>query len=258
MQITCDVDIKQVTAALGDAARRQIPFVAARTMTLLAGDVQKHLQTRLPKVFDAPTPFTLRGVYTKRAEKTNLTAEVYFPQSHDGAGKPLREYIRPGALGGLRHQKKTEYLLTVMGVLPAGWVTIPGKAMPLNQYGNLDGGHYLAVIRGLNLKSTKVKPRPMSATAQKRIKRMGVDNEYFAVTPGKNDLAKGGGWLPPGVYKRTGRKGENLVQYLKFVKKAAYTQRLDMRKEAQQAVKTNLNDRWREAVAEVVQRFPPK
>ena len=258
VEISFQVDMRGVTDALDDVAGRQVPFLASRLVNLLAGDVQGQLKRRLPVVFDRPTPFTVRGVFTKLSKKTNPVATVYFPESQEESGKALREYVRPGAKGGLRNQKKTEYLLSRMGYLPSGWVTVPGKSMPLDGYGNLSGAYYKQIIRGLAIKNTKGPPKPLPAASRKRADRMGVDAEFFAVNPGANQLAKGGGWLPPGVWRRSGRRGEHLTQYLKFVRKASYKQRLDVKKEAQTTIAANLNRRYTEAVQDIVQRFNAK
>ena len=193
----------------------------------------------------------------QRAEKKTLTAVVYFPDSQAESGRATREYVRPGAQGAMaRSQKKTEYLLTRMGILPAGWVTVPGRyimAGKLDGYGNMPGSYYKQIIRNLQIKTKALKPIP--AASQKRAARMGVANEFFAISPGANSAAKGGGWLPPGVYKREGRKGEILRQYLKFVKKASYRQRLDVKDEAQKAVSLNVDKRFKESVQDILTKF---
>lgn len=258
VQVNFEVQADHVAAALGDSARRQVPFMTARLMTALGGDVQSHLRRQLPVAFDRPTPFTERGVFLERAEKANPTATVYFPDSQAQQGRAEREYIRPGADGGARAQKKTEYLLTQMGWLPAGWVTTPGKSIALDGYGNMPGSYYKQIIRSLFLKNTKGPAKPLPAAAQRRVARMGVASEFFAVAPGANSLAKGGGWLPPGVYKRSGRHGETLQQYLKFVRGATYKQRLNVKAEAQVAITANLDKRWSEVAQDLVTRFRPK
>lgn len=229
-----------------------MPFLAAKTLTGIAQDVTAHLKAKLPQAFDRPTPFTQRGVFMKAAEKNRLTAEVYFPDSQEQQGKATREYIRPGTEGAVaRQQKKTEYLLTRMGYLPAGWVTVPGRyimASKLDGYGNMPGSYYKQIIRALRIKNTRGPAKPVSAASARRAARMGVDAEFFAVSPGANKLARGGGWLPPGVYKRTGPGGRNLVQYLKFVRKASYKQRLDIEAEAKQVIQASANKRFAESV----------
>ena len=254
------VDYKDVTASLDDLAQRQVPFVLAKTLTALAGDARDHLIKKLPVAFDRPTPFTQRGVFTKPAQKTTLAAEVYFPESQSEQGKPTREYIRPGAEGAsARHQKKTEFLLTRMGYLPAGWVTTPGSYITnngkLDGYGNMPGSYYKQIIRSLGIKTTKGPPKPPSGASQRRASRMGVASEFFAVVPGANQLGKNGGYLPSGVWKRTGKGGHQLQQYLKFIKKASYKRRLDVFTEVKTAVDANLERRWAESVQLVVTQF---
>lgn len=253
------VEYRHVTDALDDVARRQVPFAVAKTLTALAGDARDKLIKKLPIAFDRPTAFTQRGVYTKAAQKNTLTAEVYFPQSQEAQGRSQREYIRPGAEGAsARRQKKTEFLLTRMGYLPAGWVTTPGRYImdgKLDGFGNMPGSYYKQIIRNLGIKRPG---KPVSGASQRRAARMGVDNEFFAVKPGVNNLAKGGGWLPAGVYKREGRGGSTLRQYLKFVKKATYKQRLDVKAEAETAVRANVQRRWDESVQSIVNQFNPR
>ncbi len=256
MQIQIRVDSRQVETLLS-GMKSQLPFAAAKMLTAVAGDVQRHITNRLPQVFDRPTPFTQRGVFVQRAEKSTLKAEVYFPESQPSQGKATREYIRPGAMGAsARNQKKTEFLLTRAGWLPAGWVTTPGRFImdgKLDGYGNMPGSYYKQIIRNLQIKYNGIKPIP--AASQRRAARMGVENEFFAVSPGANRLAKGGGWLPPGVYKRTGPGGHKVLQYLKFVRKASYKMRLDVGDEAMVAVNANAQKRFDEAVQSIVDTY---
>jgi hypothetical protein len=186
------------------------------------------------------------------SNKTNLTATVFFPQSASAAGRETREFIRPGAEPSTpaRQQKKTEYLLTRMGFLPPGWVTVPGtytKAR-LDAYGNMPGSYYKQIIRNLSIKNTRGPPKPVSMASRNRAARMGVETEFFAVPPGKNALGRNGGHLPAGVYKRQGRGGKVLLQYLIFVARAKYRQRLDIQKEATEAIAENLNARFGETM----------
>lgn len=260
MNLSLSVDFKGVVAALDDSARRQIPFVASQTLNKIALDVKAQIQRQLPVKFDRPTPFTQRGVFLKAADKGRLVSEVFFPQSQDGLGKNVREYIRPGAEGATsRSQKRSEVLLSRTGYLPRGWVTVPGKYImngKLDGYGNMPGSYYKQIINVLQLKKMETRQaRNIYTASQKRSTKMGVDAEFFAVSPGSNRLGKGGAWLPPGVYRRTGAGGRTLLQYLKFVRKASYKQRLDLHAEGLTALKASGQKRFDEAVASVVERF---
>ena len=115
-----------------ELVERQLPnasaYVKSSFLTGVSKRVQSKMQAQLPVSFDRPTPFTVRGVWTKSATKSSPKASVYFPESHANAGKGNYEYIHPGAKGAsARRQKKTEYLLSANEILPKGWVTIPGS-----------------------------------------------------------------------------------------------------------------------------------
>lgn len=263
VQTNFEIQYRHVTDGLDDAGQRQVPFLLAKTLTAVGQDVREHFTKRMPVVFDRPTPFTQRGVFLKRADKKDLNADVYFPDSQEQSGRAQREYIRPGARGGRRHQKRTEFLLTGTGYLPPGWVTVPGSYFKggekLDQYGNIPGAIYKQIINLLQIKKfDTANARKTYAASQKRVAKMGTVDEFFAVGRGANTLNKGGGWLPPGVYRRTGPGGRKLVQYLLFVPKAKYDVRLDVGREAEAAVRANLPRRWKESVQALVDRFPAK
>lgn len=250
MKINVTVDVAAVVGALNDVAQRQVPYIAKTFVNNLAADAKRQIQNRLPQVFDRPKPFTTQGIFIRKADKAaNATAEVYFPDSSENSGKAAHEYIRPGALGASsRQQKKTEFLLTRMGYLPSGWVSVPGSRMPKDAWGNMPGRYYSQLIRGLRIKVTKGPPKPMYASSAKRAARMNVDYEFFAIAPGTNNLGKHGGNLPAGVYQRTGRHGEKLVQYLVFRRRASYQKRLDLDKEAQHLLASSAKQRFDEAM----------
>lgn len=263
MEISIKIDASKALELVERQLPNAAPYVKATMLTSLSGVVQRKIQERMPVSFDRPTPFTVRGVWTKAATKSAPVASVYFPESRANAGRGKREYIRPGAEGAAaRRQKRSEALLVKAGVLPPGWVTVPGSyAMRnlLDGYGNMKGQYYRQIIRNLQLKTRETRlAKPISAPSMKRAARMGVENEFFAVTPGKNALAKGGGWLPPGVYKRTGKNGRELIQYLKFVRRASYRPRLDLAKIARAEVKASANAEFSKSWAGVIGRFAAK
>lgn len=260
MQITVD------TSRFMDLVRNQlpkaIPYVQATTATNLAKRVQAKVREQLPVKFDRPTPYTVRGVFIKAADRQSPVAEVFFPDSTEQRGLPKREYLRPGAFGApRRNQKRTEFLLTRTGFLPPGWVTTPGtsalKYGYMDTYGNVKPRVYAQIVNVLQLKQmgTGRNAKGISAASAKRAARMGVDAEFFAVRPGANTLGRGGSWLPAGVYKRVGPKGDQLHQLLKFVSKASYQQRLDLETIARNEVNTGLKAEFDRAFASVRERF---
>lgn len=263
VKIDCKIDISEALELVQRQLPAAMPYVKATFLTNAATGVQGAIKKQMPVAFDRPTPFTVRSVWVKPAQKSTPKAEVYFPESAANSGKSRREYIRPGTEGAsARSQKRSEMLLVKAGVLPSGWVTVPGSyAMRslLDGFGNMKGQYYRQIIRNLQLKTRETRlAKPISVPSMKRAARMGVENEFFAVTPGKNNLAKGGGWLPPGVYRRTGKGGRELLQYLKFVRKAAYRPRLEVQRIARADVAAHANAHFSAAWSAVIGRFAAK
>jgi hypothetical protein len=246
MQIHAVFDMSGATELLRHELPRAVPYIEAAALTSMAKRIQAEIKGGpgvggrgvLDEVFDRPTEFTRRGFFMKPATKSSPVAEIFVPESEDSRGQNTREFLQPGVQPRMRRkQRRHENLLTKAGWLPPGWVTIPGKRMELDKHGNLPGSIYRQIVNVLQVKKAEtIRARSVYAASVKRAARMGVDNEFFAVPPGANTMAKGGGWLPPGVYRRKGPKGAYLIQYLKFVKKADYKQRLDIDKVAKDVI----------------------
>jgi hypothetical protein len=253
MKFDSTIHYRLAADALQVDAPRMLPYVVATLTTKLAQDIKPAVQAEMPRVFDRPVDFTLRGVAVKAATKATMTAEVYVPDS-DSFEQAKRHYLRPGVYGAYkRSQKKTEFLLKRTGFLPASWVTTPGKGAKLDSHGNLSGRIYAQIINVLQIKAAVVGGRASAERARKSAARLKVAALYFAVAPGANKLGKGGGWLPPGVWKHL--PGGKITQILKFVKAAGYTPKLSLAKVGRDVVRKQIGTRWRESVSLIKERF---
>ena len=263
IRIDLKVDVSGPLRLVRQELPRALPYVQSTLLSNLAFRVQDKLREQLPVKFDRPTPFTVRGVFVKKATVQEPAALVYFPESEDALGKAKREYMRPGALGApRRRQKRTEFLLSKTGFLPPGWVTTPGSSAQKHGYmdgfGNVHPSVYKQIVNVLQLKpaSGLKGARNIAARSAKRAKAMGTPVEFFAVAPGKNTASLTGAWLPPGVYKRVGKKKvESLHQVLKFVSTARYEPRIDIEAIAREEVAKSLQAEFDRAYASVKQRF---
>lgn len=255
------VDISDARRLFGDQFPKAMPYVKAAMLSRLASGGREAVQKQMPVDLDRPTTYTVRGVWFRAATKSRVEAQVYIPDSQPSTGKAAREYLQPGVAGtARRRQKRTEYLLSRTGWLPAGWVTTPGSSTAklgmIDSYGNLKGRIYAQVINVLQIKRAEsARARGISARSQARAKKMGVQTEFFAVAPGKNAMGRKGSWLPPGVYRRAGRSGEDLQQILKFVRQASYRPRLDFEGTVRKHVEQEAQAAWRAASHAVFQKF---
>lgn len=246
MEISFTVDFKDVAQQLAVEYPKQVSFAMAKTLSALARDGMDAVVKQLPIAFDRPTGFTLKAPAREDATKASQQSRVFLKESGDQAGGKY-DYLQPGVHGAsARHQKRAEMLLTRNGWLPPGYITVPGKAMPIDPAtGAMAGSYYRQIVNILQLKVIESKSaRKTYAASVKRTKKLGVEAEMFVAQPG-NRLSTGGGRLPPGVYKHL--PGRKLLQMLKFVPRAAYTARFDFDKTVTDAVTANAEKRWAES-----------
>lgn len=140
--------LKDVLKWLDDKQKDKVPDAAMKAVNATAKLAQKAVQEEMKKVFDRPTPYTLRSVWIEKAIKERLSAEVYIFNEWAGKGTSPIKYLWPEVEGGRRDQKPFEKLLSNIGVIGKNQFLMPWKAR-LNQYGNVSPGVIQQVLSGL-------------------------------------------------------------------------------------------------------------
>jgi hypothetical protein len=79
------VDLREVEKLATDMQRKQIPFAAARALTLTAKSAEQAVVGEMRKVFDRPTPWTLKSTYVQPAKKNSLVAMVKIKDDKNNA-----------------------------------------------------------------------------------------------------------------------------------------------------------------------------
>lgn len=222
MQITAEMDTRQLESTLEGWEKKQLPFATARALTQTAGLIKQALIGSMETSFDNPTPFTLNSLYVKPATKTNLKAEVGIKNMPGNSGStPQSSYLQPEVQGGRRPVKRMEFLMRSKGVLPKGMMVVPGEGATLDRYGNVAPSMRVQILSALQLfdESAFSRPAKMNQTATSR-KRNKKALDLFVGSPG-------GGKEPLGIYKRLA--DDQVVPLLLFVKSGiSYKPRLKM------------------------------
>lgn len=175
-KVDMSLDAFPVSAGMRELEKRQIPFVMARTATLLAQRVKKGSITVMQKRLDRPTPTTLNSLFVKMATKTRA-AEVYFKDSW-ASGIPADTYLQQAVSGGLRPHKRFEKSLIARGILRSGQYAVPTTAF-MNQYGNVSRGTMLKILSGLGAAESS-RGYQANATGSARSRRKGNALRFFA------------------------------------------------------------------------------
>lgn len=227
MKLSIDVKAEQLSAVL-KAVSKQVPFAAASALTATAKEIEKAMQEEMRRVFDRPTPYTLRSLRTLPATKETLTATVKLkddPSKSIPAAKALGHQFE----GQERQRaiKRAEGALRRIGMLGTGEIAVPGAGAQLDAYGNMARSQITQILswfqafgeQGYKANST-TKTRAKRATG--RVGRSyGKRYFYKRTRPGR------------GIYEatRTGF-GSAIKPVLMFVRTGVYTPRLDFKRVA--------------------------
>lgn len=237
---------------LGGLSDRALAAAMATALTRTAVQVREQTLQLARTSFDRPTPYTLRQLRYTAASASRLFAEVGFDiaavtdiqgrvQAYRAMGPgetPASKYLQFQVDGGQRRAKRFERALQAVGVLPAGWVTVPGARAKLDAYGNQSPGEIRQILSWFDAAELVAGSRQnmRQAGRDKRLKgtRKKAGWEYMAVQPGgsRTFMRSGGGAgmhkLQPGIYRRTHlAMGTRLEPIVIFVKAAWYAPRFD-------------------------------
>lgn len=188
--INIDVRGLDVVQRAMRTAADQVPYALAKALTDTAWKVRAAEQSEIGRVFDRPTPWIQRQVFVERATKQTLTAIVGPDAGPRGAGKDAKRaagIFATQAYGtGQRRNRGIEKKMIGLGWLPAGWVIVPARATPVDQYGNIRAAVWKTILN---------EARP------------GAGGNHFVVKPGASRTKH----LDPGVWRRKGRKIEPVI-----------------------------------------------
>lgn len=206
-----------VKEVLGFTARfdAQFRFAVAKSLTDVARAAAAAMPAEAKRDLEEPTPFTLRGFFSTRADKATLRADV-------GVKDLQAEYLRYQIEGGQRRPKKKALRL------PAD--------VQLDSFGNMPKGLVANLVA--RAKAGKRATKAQSA-------KFGVSRkvELFYGEP------QGTG-QPAGIYKRVhaGTKVERLIPVVVFPQRSAkYRKRFDFYAVAERTVKREFEPLLRKA-----------
>ena len=256
-----------------NTVKRQLPFVAARALTVTAQAVRTRAITEMEQRFDRPKPYTTRqAMQVRRASKDSLTAEVGIGVEYDAPSKgtPYQKVLGHHFEGGARPFTKFEGALKRAGLLVGGLVAVPGAAAQLDTFGNLSPGTIVKLMSILRLfseqgysanetaagraKREKIRQRSrkgggfdyaVKSANGKRIKRNYVEigGKAYFVSRGRRESYGGGSWrggrlqhLPAGIWEKTGIHGADVKPIVMFVKAGTYAKRFDMQATVREVV----------------------
>lgn len=197
-----------------------MPAMIAKSLTNVAFKVRAAEYAEMQKVFRSPVPYTLNSLFVRAAEKsrTPIAAEVWFKDPRRGA-----HYLAAEVYGGNRSRKGFDMQLQAAGLMPRGWVSVPGKRVQLDEYGNVPRGLYQKIMSELRIQND-----PSANSTAKSRKRRNQKITRFFVSNGKGTMRG----LRLGIWEHepgssTAKYARNVNLLFAFVSHARYPVRLN-------------------------------
>jgi hypothetical protein len=267
-----------------NTVKRQLPFVAARALTVTAQAARTRAITEMEQRFDRPKPYTTRqAMQVRKASKESLTAELGIGVEYDAPSKgtPYEKVLAHHFAGGQRRFTKFEGALRRAGLIGSGEIVVPGGAAPLDPFGNLSQGTIVKLMSVLRLfteqgysanetsqgkaKREKVRQRrrkgggfdyEVRTSNGKKVRRNYVEigGKVYFVSRGRGHWFGRGAWrsgrsqnLPAGIWEKTGIHGVDVKPLVMFVRAGSYAQRFDLKAIVDDVFASNWNRNFNES-----------
>lgn len=248
MNVDIKVDVKSALKDLGNIRDKQVPYSTSLALNRTAQKVKAKQEHEIRDVFDRPTPFIQNSQFIKYSNKRNLTATVGVKDFSFGKGVPAVKPLLAEIGGGERRLKRFEMALRSAGVLPNGYMIVPGEAAEIDQYGNIKGSQIVKILSyfrafpdvGYKANSTDASRAKMAKSTKSR-----YGTSYFVGAPGD-------GKSPLGIWQRIySNFGTAIRPIMIFVKSTNYEPIYDFKFVAENTVQKEFNREfiraWEEA-----------
>lgn len=253
LELSVSDDFAKLTQWAKHIAEDQIPFATAVALTRTAKDAEKAEQRQMPSELDRPTRFSLNALFTKPATKRELKAHVWLKDTGDAS---VREYLRKQIEGGDRGAKRFERALQRVGLLPQGWVAVPGEAAPLDAYGNVPGRFIVQLLSYLNAFSEQGHKANMTDKRRSKLaQRVRSERGFVRINGVVYFVSLGVGptkHLARGIWAKTGTHGADIKPVFLFVSRAKYERRLTFYETVHATVRVRFVANWRQAWREAM------
>jgi hypothetical protein len=231
---------------------KNLRFAAIVALTRTAKEIKQRHPDEMRRVFDNPTPWTLRSVFMQPATRKRNFAKVWLKDKGSaGKGVPAREYLYAEIMGGQRGPKPSEKALYKRGFLRRGEYLVPAKVR-LNDYGNVTGGMMQKILADLGGFTDAWMNRPGTRARMEeeirlngRVVSQGRKGKYFIATIGKTKA----------IWERQKR---GVKPMFLIVNKTIYRPRYDFVGFSNQVFKEQFSGQFRTALEQYGKGMPRK
>lgn len=161
---------------IGQHLPERIPHVTARAMNATRDRITRGERQVMRRVFDRPTPYTMRSFFATKAGPNKLRTETGL-RDWSPKGTPATRYIAPHVYGVARQRTGFENLMDRRGWIGGNEYLVPAPGAPIDGYGNVTKGTYTKILSAFGaLRETGY---TANRTGSKRSQRKAKVNNYF-------------------------------------------------------------------------------
>jgi hypothetical protein len=218
-----------------DTVGKQARYATSVAMNQTMKDAQTAIKAALPRVFDRPTPYIVNSIRITTWAKPGALTAVLEPAYLGGKGVDPQKVLAAEIFGGTRRLKRSEVALQRVGILPPGYVTVPGSACPLDEYGNVKGSFIVQLLSYFAAFGEQGYRANMTDKRKAKLAKRGVTASGYRIIGGVEYFVsygklRGGraGHLHPGIWSRSGIHGATIKPILMFVPGSHYKPRFDL------------------------------
>lgn len=252
MQFNIKIDFTKAEKLLKQLGGAEMRKAAANALNDSAYEARKVVQQEMDRSFDRVTPYIRKSVFVTPASADNLTATVE-PRYMGGKGVDPQNILRASIFGGQRKLKKSERAFLAAGIMPRGYVAVPGDACPLDNYGNIKGSFIVQLIsyfkafgeQGYRANMTDKRKAKLAGAGRTKDGYKTINGVVYFVARGKLRSGPGGTHLSPGIWSKTGIHGSNVKPIIMFVRQPTYRKRLDFFDKPVKTALAKFNPRFR-------------
>lgn len=258
---------------LADFSSRRLNSAIATAMTRSAVKARDAAVKHARSVFNNPTDYTIRQLRYVAATAQKPVAAVGFnvaavqdvfgnvvKYKELGEKTPAAKYLQFQVDGGNRASKRFERALQFAGVLPAGWLIVPGECAKLDAFGNQSVGEIKQIMSWFDAASQVAGSHQNMGEAGREKRRTGTKKkagfEYFIVPAVGSRRRSSGRLRQPGIYRRTFfAMGVRIEPVMIFVRRASYGRRFDFYGVVKAELDRVIHSEFRSAIDQSRQRL---
>lgn len=243
--IKVEIQGMQATMAHLAGLSKQVRYAASRALNNVAFAVNAEIKDTMRRTFKGgATPYTLSAFRVMKATRESLTATVMLRPDSGGKAKSYDKVLGHLFTSGTRAWKGMEGAFRRIGVLPPGYMIVPGDAVQLDSYGNPPKALIVQLISyfsafgevGFRANMTDKRRAKLAGVGRSASGYKTIGGVQYFVSRGKGQWYGRQQHLRAGIWAKTGTHGVDVKPIFMFVRTGRWRRHIDLQRIGEQVV----------------------